>query len=162
MDQKYSVLTRISKITFKTLLIFHCLNILLKNLHKGTSQEYTQFDGGTFFNFCFFAIYSASKIQKQQIKMFAGLCAINSAKKKNSTFCSHKYFELLRSTFVQIFKQNCQTIKEKQHFEGQFFKLLVKTLYFCPIFKPFCAPITDLQMSIKSESLRVRESVSTF
>ena len=42
------------------------------------------------------------------------------------------------------------------------FNFLIKILYFCPIFSPFFTPTADLEMSIKSEPSRIRESVSTF
>ena len=43
-----------------------------------------------------------------------------------------------------------------------FFKILVKTLYFCQIFRLIFYLTADLQMSTKSEPLQVRESVTTF
>ena len=43
-----------------------------------------------------------------------------------------------------------------------FFNVLVKTLYFCPIFCWFFALKTNLQMPVKSELLRVKGSFTTF
>ena len=93
-DQKYSVLTRIlKKITFKSLLLLHSLTILLENLLKGTSQGCKKLDRSAFLNFCFFCYLQRVKIPKiAKMAIFAGFCAINSAKMKNSKIRSGQVF----------------------------------------------------------------------
>ena len=43
-----------------------------------------------------------------------------------------------------------------------FYKILVKTLYLCPIFRPFFFSTANFQMSIKSEPARDRRQMCTF
>ena len=57
------------------------------------------------------------------------------------------------NTKIQKREKNPILVKKKE---------LIPKLDFCPIFSPFFARAADIQMSIKSESARIRESVSTF
>ena len=83
----------LKKLTLKSLLLLHSLTILLENLHKDTSQGCKKLDRSAFLNFCFFCYLHRVKIPKiGKMANFAGFCAINNAKMKNSKIRSGQVF----------------------------------------------------------------------
>ena len=133
-------MTRISlKKNFKSLLFLDHLTDFIENLHRSNTLECKKFDGSAFFNFCFFGYLCHLKVPKiEEIAIFSGFCAINSKKWKINKSAPIKFFALFRSTF--LCKLSSKTVKwsrRSSNLKVIFFKILVKTLYFCPIFDLF-------------------------
>ena len=89
------------------------------------------------FEFFIFALFIAQKPTKMAILLFLEFwCAINSKKSKNSKMRSGQVF--LQPWEVPLCKFSSKMVKEWQrsrNFKVIFFKILVKTLYFCPFFE---------------------------
>ena len=89
-------------------------------------------------NFCFFfAIYSASKFQKiAKIRIFAGFCAINSAKMKNSKIpLLSSFLDYWEVPFCKFSSKMVKRWIWSSVLKVVFFNFLVKTLYFWSFFE---------------------------
>ena len=103
-----------------------------------------------FLSFYFRAIYNTSKVQKiVKIAILALFWAINRSQNKNSKI-NWEHLICIPKSYLHA------------GFKSRFFYILAKTLYFCLFFTSIFAPTANLQMSIKSELTRLKQTNEHF